>query len=123
MRTKTDPKSITWEQLSQQQQRILEDAYSGASMGLRDLPIYEHVWEQRDSDTARLTDMGLLHRVLIMAGFRHNEYGYVITEAGKALVSQTEQMKKRAERNVWAQQYHDGKITMEQFLDLLDGQK
>lgn len=117
--------TITWQQLSRSQQSLLEEAYDAEAFSspLGAMPIRSHLYEQPFSDTAKLCEMGLLDRTLVMAGFQHNEYGYVITEAGKALVAQTDKAQKRAERKEWLGQYEAGKISEEQFLDLLDSQR
>lgn len=112
----------TFEQLTGDQQRIMEDAWDmyNHSWGGHMTPIGEHTHASSDSSYEKLTDMKLLHRVLVMAGWKHNEYGYEITPAGIQLMQETKYVKGRLYRAELLRKLRDGEITEAQFLDGLE---
>lgn len=107
---------VSWDDLTDIQQHRLEEAYYMDTIG-------EHGgFGIAYSDEERLVDLKLLSRRLTKAGRRHNEYAYAITGKGRALFESTEKLKRRNQREAWFAQVQAGKLTEQQFLDLLDAQ-
>ena len=114
-------KTVTFEQLSSNQRRIMEEAWDASTHKLGDImPIGAHMHHPMDSDYEKLTDMKLLHRVLVMAGWRHNEYGYVITPAGIDMMQDTKYVTRRTHRTALIERFVAGEITEAQLLDELE---
>lgn len=112
----------TFDELSNNQQRIMEDAWDAYNHSWHGdiMPIGEHALAVLDSDYEKLADMRLLHRVLLKAGFRHNEYGYEITPAGVQMMADTKYVKRRKHRAELLNQYVEGTITEAELLDEIE---
>lgn len=112
----------TFESLSHGQQRIMEDAWDmyNHKWNGHMLPIGEHMESLGNSTYDKLVDKGLLRQILIMAGWKYNEYGYVITPAGIELMRETKYVQTRTHRAELMRQFREGEITEAQLLDGLE---
>lgn len=109
----------TFDELSSNQQHIMEDAWDAYNHSWHGniMPIGEHASIVINSDYERLADMKLLSRILLKAGWRHNEYGYEIAPAGVQMMADTKYVQRRKHRAELLNQYFEGTITEAQLLN------